>query len=169
MNPSELFELYLRDHHAASKGGIALAQRIVDQNEDNVLKEQLSRVAREIVEDRGKLEELMRALEVAPSRLKQAGAWLGEKVTRLKLNGRVFGYSPLSRLMELEGLASAIRMKRRLWESLEIARRWDSRLQAFDFSQLIRRAEEQMRIVDDMHRQAVEAAFTPAEVPAQTA
>jgi hypothetical protein len=169
MNPSQLFHVYLRDHHAASKGGIALARRMADENKDNELGERMLRLAEGIASDRGKLEAVMVTVGVKPSRFKGAVVWFAEKLSRLKLNARLFSYSPLSRLLELEGLAGAIRMKQKLWESLELAQAWDSRLSEFDFRQLARVAEEQLREVQDMHQQAVEAAFTPAEVPAQTA
>jgi hypothetical protein len=40
-------------------------------------------------------------------------------VGRLKLNGRLLGYSPLSRLVELETLALGVHGKLALWRSLE--------------------------------------------------
>jgi len=42
----------------------------------------------------------MEELGVSRSRLKPAGAWVLEKLGRVKLNGQLRGYSPLSRLLE---------------------------------------------------------------------
>ena len=36
------------------------------------------------------------------SRAKDGAAWVAEKLGRLKTNGQLTGYSPLSRLVELE-------------------------------------------------------------------
>ena len=42
------------------------------------------------------------------SKTKEAVAGVGEKVGRLKLNGQIRGYSPLSRVLELEALAVGV-------------------------------------------------------------
>ena len=48
---------------------------------------------------------------VRVDRAKLAAAWVAEKAGRLKLNGSVFSYSPLSRLEELEFLSLAVEGK----------------------------------------------------------
>ena len=58
----------------------------------------------QIEEDVDSLRDIMAALGVEEDRIKQAVAWAAEKVGRLKLNGQLLGYSPLSRLVELEGM-----------------------------------------------------------------
>ena len=60
----------------------------------------------------------MDVLEVGRDRVKVAGGWTAEKVGRLKLNGRFAGYSPLSRVLELEGLIAGVNGKLALWHSL---------------------------------------------------
>jgi hypothetical protein len=69
-------------------------------------------------DDRAALVAVMRALRVPPSRLENGAAWLAEKLGRLKLNGRVATYSPLSRVVELEGLLALNVVRRRLWSAL---------------------------------------------------
>ena len=59
---------------------------------------------RQIEEDVDSLQEVMDRLDVKPDRVKEAMGWTAEKLGRLKLNGQLLGYSPLSRLVELEGL-----------------------------------------------------------------
>ena len=56
----------------------------------------------EIEEDRDTLQKLMDAFEIKRDRPKLLAAWTGEKLGRLKPNGRLLSYSPLSRLIELE-------------------------------------------------------------------
>ena len=55
-----------------------------------------------------------------------AGEWLA----RLKLNGRLRGYSPVSRLEEFEMLTAGIVTKASLWRTLRIVLDGDSRARA---------------------------------------
>ena len=50
------------------------------------------------------LQGIMQDLGFGGDRLKNVGAWTLEKAGRLKLNGELTSYSPLSRVVELEGL-----------------------------------------------------------------
>ena len=75
----------------------------------------------------------------------QACGWMGiEKAGRLKLNGQIRGYSPLSRLIELEGLKTGVSGKRALWQALSSVFHGDPRLAQFNLAGLIARAEEQL-------------------------
>jgi hypothetical protein len=60
----------------------------------------------------------MSRLGAERSRLKQVIGLGVEVVGRLKSNGRLFHYSPSSRVVELEMLASAVFTQRSLWLSL---------------------------------------------------
>ena len=91
--------------------------------------------------------------------VKLAVGWTAEKLARLKPNGRVFGYSPLSRLLELEALAGGIRGKRALWQSLhEVADR-HAELIPGELDGLIERADAQLAVVEDLHRRAASLAL----------
>jgi len=61
----------------------------------------------------------MERLAVRRNTAEIAGAWAAEKLGRLKLNGRLRGYSPLSRLLELEMLHIGITGKLELWQALQ--------------------------------------------------
>lgn len=69
-------------------------------------------------------------------------AVVAERVGRLKLNGRLRTYSPLSRFVELEFLAMGIEGKKLLWGTLRDLAGL-SRLPDIDFDDLIKRAERQ--------------------------
>jgi hypothetical protein len=154
MISSELIPIYLNDHLAGATGGVELARRIRDSNrEEQDFAEPLTRICREIEEDRATLEAVIDALEIARDPLKPIGAWVGEKVARLKPNGRLRGYSPLSRVLELEGLAMGITGKMGLWEALRD--RGTVGPPGVDFEQLVLRAEEQRAAVEGLHRLAV--------------
>ena len=81
----------------------------------------------------------------------------GELVGRLKTNGRLSTYSPLSRLLELEMLLAGIDAKRSLWRSLNTAAIGE--LSDFDFDEMERRASSQRTRLIPFHAQAALAAF----------
>jgi hypothetical protein len=101
---------------------------------------------------------------VPPSLLKTAVARVGEKLGRLKLNGRLTSYSPLSRFEELELFSVGVEGKRLLWAILDD--RADPRLAPFDFPALQRRSEEQRAEIEVHRRAAAQTAFTVPAPPA---
>lgn len=140
-SPHTLLSTYLNDHYAGSTVGVELSRRARGSNEGTELGDLLARLADEIEEDRRVLESVMEAVGAGRDPLKPRIAWVGEKIGRLKPNGQLRGYSPLSRLVELEGLELGITGKAALWQALdEMA---DPRLAAFDFTALAQRAERQ--------------------------
>ena len=58
-----------------------------------------------------------RELGVKPDRPKVAAGWTAEKIGRLKPNAQLRGYSPLSPLVELEGLLIGIQGKLAMWRA----------------------------------------------------
>ena len=153
----ELLPIYLNDHLAGATGGRDLAKRAAGQNDGSELGEALARLAADIDADRDQLLRVMDALEVREDALKQGAGWLAEKLGRLKLNGRLLEYSPLSRVVEVEGLTLGVRGKLGLWRTLAAAAPDDPRLADFDFTQLVARAEEQLALLDGLHAHAAEA------------
>ncbi|MGH2676397.1 MAG: hypothetical protein ACRDH1_13410, partial [Actinomycetota bacterium] len=115
----QLLGIYLNDHLAGAVGGVELARRALRNNRGAPPEADLERLAREIDEDRATLEGLMEGLRIPRSPVKGPVAWVLEKVGRLKLNGRLLEYSPLSRVIELELLASGVDTKRALWMALK--------------------------------------------------
>jgi hypothetical protein len=148
--------IYLNDHLAGATVGVELARRVHASNRrDNAFGEPLGRICKEIEEDRATLEQVIDRLGFSQSRVKPAGAWVAEKLGRLKLNGRLRGYSPLSRVLELEGLLIGITGKMALWETL--AGLGGVERIGIDFAQMTARAAEQRSAVDDLHRLAAAA------------
>jgi hypothetical protein len=148
--------IYLNDHLAGATGGVELAKRLRASNRDtDPFGQPLNRICKEIEEDRATLEQVIDRLGFSRSRVKPAGAWVAEKLGRLKLNGRLRGYSPLSRVLELEGLLIGITGKVALWETL--AELEGSERLGTDFAQMTARAAAQRSAVDDLHRLAAAA------------
>jgi hypothetical protein len=112
-------DVYLNDHLATETVAVELARRTRGSNGDDPdLGPSLAELCVEIEADRTTLERAMRALGVGRGRVKPTAAWAGEKLGRLKLNGQLKGYSPLSRMVELEGLQLLTTGKLQMWRSL---------------------------------------------------
>jgi hypothetical protein len=160
MLDTDLLATYLNDHLAGATAGVELARRSRGENEGTALGRFLDELAREVEEDRKTLVAIMASLEVGKDRIKVAVGWMGEKAGRLKPNNRLFGYSPLSRVIELEGLALGVEGKRGLWEVLQ--RLEDPRLAEFDFDALLERARAQRDTLQERRLAAALDAFTRA-------
>jgi hypothetical protein len=136
--------IYLNDHLAGSVVATELAKRVLRENRGTAFDEPLDWLLAQIQEDRATLVRILEELGVSKSRVKTSLAVILERLGRLKLNGQLTGYSPLSRLVELEGLALGVTGKLALWENLREIAPEEPGLAAFDFDELIRRAQEQL-------------------------
>jgi hypothetical protein len=154
-----LLGIYLNDHVMGSVGGIELARRCLRSNRGTQLGSFLAILLDEILEDRRTLENVMARLDVPVDRRKIVAASVGERLARLKLNGQLFGYSDLSRVIELEALCAGVAIKGRLWRSLQQIEDADRRLDDIDFVQLAERASTQLEGLERHRLQAVERAF----------
>jgi hypothetical protein len=153
---SHLLGIYLNDHLAGSVVGTRLVHRIAKHNEGNQYGSEATQLAREIEEDKVTLEALMDRLGVDKKKPRLAIAAVGETLGRFLPNGRLLGYSPLSRVIELEALMLGISGKLELWKSLKVT---DVRVGAIDVDELIQRAQEQRDRVRDLRLQAAREAF----------
>jgi hypothetical protein len=119
MAEEKLLRIYLNDHLATASAGAALARRAARSNRGSELGQILEAIAADLADDLANLEDVMRERGLKPSGFKRSLGTIGERVGRLKLNGRVVSYSPLSRLVELEGLGLLLAHNASLWRSLE--------------------------------------------------
>jgi hypothetical protein len=156
---ADLLAIYLRDHFAGASIGAELVRRAAGSNRGTELGTFLDQLAREIDADRRALLQVFEIAGLRPSRVKTSAAWTLEKVGRLKLNGRVVRYSPLSRLLELEGLTMGIAAKRSLWQSLGEIASDEPRLAGLDFSELEARAQAQQAALEPYRREAARTAL----------
>jgi hypothetical protein len=152
-----LLAIYLNDHLAGATGGVELVRRAGGSNQGAKPGEVLTELCAEIEADRETLERVMKRLDVKRNTPKVAAAWVAEKLGRLKLNGRLTGYSPLSRLLELEMLQIGITGKIHLWQALEQAQ--SAKLAQFDLAGLIERAESQRATIEDLRLNAAREAL----------
>jgi len=154
--------IYLNDHLLGSTAGLELARRARKANEGSELGELLARLEAEIDEDRETLRRVMTAVDAGEDKAKVVAGWTAEKLGRLKLNGKLLGHSPLSTVVELEGLSLGIQGKAALWKMLGAID--EPRLKEFDFAALWKRAERQSAELEPHRIAAGKAAFavTPA-------
>lgn len=163
---TKLLAIYLNDHMAGSVAGVELARRARGSNEGTPLGDFLAGLVEEIEQDREALARVMDHHGVGADPVKRTVAWAGEKLGRLKLNGRLTGYSPLSRVIELEGLMLGVTGKLGLWRALDA-----SGVEApagIDFGQLASSAERQRNELEGWRITAAQEAFgQDAPTPAQ--
>jgi hypothetical protein len=152
--------IYLNDHLAGAYLGVELARRLRASNAgEPTFAEPLARLCAEIEADRTTLEEVMDRNGVRRGHLKPTAAWLAEKLGRLKANGQLRGYSPLSRQLELETLYVGVTGKLRLWRAL--GQTLGDRPGEADFGALSERAADQLGRLERLHLAAAREALEP--------
>jgi hypothetical protein len=150
---------YLQDHRAGAELGLDLAVRLKDENRGTPYEDFLTLLAGDIEQDVATLEAIMQRFGVDKAMLKTAGAKIGEKLGRLKPNEHLTGYSPLSRVQELELLRTGVHGKLAMWEALSEVSEADDRLDPDELRALVERAESQLAGLREHHRMAVREAF----------
>jgi hypothetical protein len=158
----ELLPIYLNDHLAGATVGSELAHRAAASNAGTELGDFLDGFAAEVDAHRAQLEDVMARLDVHSDPFKIAGGWLAEKAGRLKLNGRLFDYSPLSRVVELESLILASQGRESLWRSLAVLAPDEPRIVDVDFVTLVMDAERSVAALKEHHVQAVQTMLAAA-------
>lgn len=142
---------------AASTGAVELIRRVSGSNRGTPYGEVLDELRREFEEDRAALASIMDRLGVRADPARKAVAWGAEKLGRLKLNGQLTGYSPLSRLEELEILELGVTGQLLLWEAL--LRNPPAGVSEPELAQLAQRARSQRERLEDLRLRAADEAL----------
>jgi hypothetical protein len=145
-----MLAIYLNDHLAGATGGVELARRTASALRATPDGPALEQLADEISQDRESLLAVMGALGVGVQHYKVGAGWLAEKVGRLKLNGSWVSRSPLSTVVELEGLVIGVTGKECLWRVLRTLADTDPRLDTEELDGLLARAESQRERLEQM-------------------
>jgi hypothetical protein len=111
--------IYLNDHLLTASAAAGVARRAARSKQGTALGEQLSTIAADLADDLAQLERIMRERHIRPNPVKRTLGRLGERAGLLKLNGSVTSASPLTPLVELEGLTMLLSHNASLWRSLE--------------------------------------------------
>ena len=157
---SKYLAIYLNDHLMGSTAGVELVRRVANGHKGEELGTFAAALAREIEADRDALLDIMTTLGASKDQVKVAAGWITEKAGRLKLNGELRSPSPLSPVVELEGLSMGIEGKRLLWVALAETEAVAAIVGAERLRTLIERAERQREDVERHRREAARRAFT---------
>jgi hypothetical protein len=157
-NP-DLLATYCNDHLAASTGGIELVSRMLGEHRGTDHEGPLRQLLGELQEEKASLTSFVRAMGFPVREYKQAAAWVAEKLSRAKLNGRLFSRSPLSDLVEFEFLASAVRGKRSGFETLREVAEIEPRLDKAELDRLIEQANRQYTWLTGVRREVAASVF----------
>jgi hypothetical protein len=153
-------DIYLDDHRAGAAAGLALVRRMSDRYGGDPGFEALVGLAGDIDDDVRSLDDLRERIGSTGGAAKRAWALVGERLGRLKPNGHLLRQSPLSKLLELELLSAGVATKGHLWDAL-MAACGGERLAGVDLQRLSDRAEEQLRILHELHRLAASSLRCP--------
>ncbi|WP_324273109.1 hypothetical protein [Blastococcus brunescens] len=151
-NP-DLLGIYCNDHLAAATGGIELVSRMIGVHRGTAYEPRLEQLLDELREERAGIRSSMAALGLPVTQYKQLASWLGEKASRLKLNGHLLSRSPLSDLVEFEFISTAVLAKRAGFETLRELAAVDGRLDAELLERLIAQADKQHEWLADTRRE----------------
>lgn len=139
---SSALRIYLQNHEAAARAGIDLCRRAAHNQRAQPHGPVLNNLSDAIREDRERLLLIMRSVHVAANPVLGVVLQVGERVGRLKPNGRVLRRAPLSDLIEVEALIDAVTAKRAGWYALAAA---NLRVPvASQVAELIARADDQL-------------------------
>lgn len=159
-----LLQTYLSDHLTGATAGRARVRKMAQWYAHTTVGPDLAEVADQIEDEHERLEDLISQLGLTQPLPKIALARVGELVGRLKANGRVLTGSPMSPLLELELLRSAVNGKQGLWETL--AEYSDELgLDAEEFRELAERAGTQSDVLTRLHGEVRSQALRPGEGP----
>ena len=141
-------DVYLNDHLAGAMLGSDLAEQIRSRNRDTPLGELMQTLAPQIEEDRQTLIGLMARMDTSKDPVKQAGAWVTEKASRVKFGGLTSGGPELGTFMAVESLALGVLGKLSLWRALEQVADQHPALASVNLDELIDRAQTQYGLLE---------------------
>jgi hypothetical protein len=156
MTEPRLLSVYLNDHLTAATTGVELFRRAAGSLTGD-RREEVDRLRAEVEDDLASLRSVMRRLGVRENVAMAALGWVGEKAGRLKPNGYLVRRSPLSDVIELEGMRNGVHAKLCGWQVVRAVAVHDERVPVEEVEALIARAEDQLSRLYKLHLQAVQA------------
>jgi hypothetical protein len=144
---SDALITYLEDHLAGAMQAVELLRAMREHFAQESLGAFAAELLTEVEADRAVLASLTERAGGSVGGMKEWAAWLAEKVSRLKLKHS--SGDGLGTFEALEFLMLGIHGKRALWRALEQIAVSDVRLQGLKFNELVERAEQQHRKVEE--------------------
>jgi hypothetical protein len=158
MNANHL-KTYMRDHLAGSVAALQLLDHLIKTNSGMPLERFFVALRQEVGEDQKALKKMLHDLGDTEGLMRNTGAFLAEKLARVKLLLEDPTGSRLAHLEKLEALALGIEGKRALWRSLGSVAQEVPPLRSVDFDRLVERAEAQHKRVETLRIEAAREAF----------
>ena len=146
--------IYLQNHEAAGRAGLDLFRRTARSQKGRSYGPQLRELCFDIQEDLSRLRAILRDVGGRPNVVLGMALQAGERMGRLKPNGRVIRRAPLSDLLEIEALQDAVQAKRSGWLALAPAKIDPARV-----DELIERADEQIARLEVIHAEVAGRVF----------
>jgi hypothetical protein len=155
-------EIYFKDHYAGAVGALELLEHLIKAHAGTPLAAFFAELHADVKADHEQLHNLMTALGFEESSVRNAAAWMAEKVGRAKLGFSGGESSDLRLLQSLETLFLGITGKQLLWRALRAAKESSPILQQTDFEQLEKRAAEQSERVEARRLETAHVVFCAA-------
>lgn len=155
---AEPLAVYLDDHLAGSVAALKMMEELIQLESGRALEAKLRELHAEVLDEQRGVRDLLERIRSSPSPVKQAAAWLSEKVGegRLALSART--HPALARMQALEALALGLQGKLALYRVLAELAPDDRRLHG-DFAALADRTTRQHAMVEHERLAAARAAF----------
>lgn len=160
--PDQLLHIYLNDHRTGAVAAHALAERSRGANTGNEFGEFLDDFVPSLEDDVDQLDTVFERCGISKDPFKLVAARVGVELGRLKLNGRVTDYSPLSRVIEFEALTLGVVGKKKLWMSIASLPPDHPAAAAIDTTHLLERGEAHAQRLHELSERAAAIAFTGA-------
>jgi len=160
MNQADL-TTYLNDHLAGSVAAIDLLDHLLERAPSPDAKRLFADLRAEVVQDQETLQTVIRRAGADEAGWRKAGAWLGEKLARLKLKIDDSGDGTLHELEAVEALSLGILGKLSLWQSLAAAGGDLDWLRGINLDRLQQRARDQQQRAERRRLELARMLFAP--------
>jgi len=164
----ELLHSYVNDHLAGATAGRDMFRRVAAAFEGTDHGRALAELAVEVDEDRDAQLQMMTELGIEPSTPLAIAGQVAEKLGRLKPNATAWRRSPLTDVVEIEGLRVAVAGKAAGWEALLAATVVEPRLSRVRLEELLARARDQAERLRTLHLQVARERFVSVTEAAPT-
>jgi hypothetical protein len=158
---NKVLTTYLNDHLAGSVAALELLDHLAALHSGPDRERLFLALRSEVEQDQNVVQGLLEGVGGKESRVRQAAAWLTEKLGQAKLKLDDPGSGELRVLEALETLGLGIQGKLALWRALSAAADGVPQLKALDFARLERRATEQHERVEAERLRIARVALVP--------
>jgi hypothetical protein len=149
---------YLNDHVAGAVSAIELLTHLIEAHKGTPLEKFFAELRTDIETDLEVLRKLLQRFS-KESAIRKAGAWISEKIARIKIKGAGEEAGELGLVQALEILVLGITGKQLLWRALNASLGSSPLLRGADLGKLEERAIEQLERVETRRLEAARDAF----------